>query len=99
MIGRLFADEWELDYITYLLIDFVTLHFSKNAKDCNWRDFMGYVGIILRFVLELIIYLLTSSSAMSVNRHWENEDIVWVYKDFCHDVGKWAFHTWCVWTC
>jgi hypothetical protein len=50
MIGRLFADEWELDYITYLLIDFVTLHFSKNAKDSNWRDFMGYVGIILRCV-------------------------------------------------
>jgi len=81
MIGRLFADEWELDYITYLLIDFVTLHFGKNAKECCWQDFMGYAGIII-------------SSAMSVNKHWENEDIVWVYKDFCIDVGKWALNTW-----
>ena len=31
---------------------------------------------------------------MSVNRHWENEDIMWVYKNFCIDVGRWAMHTW-----
>ncbi len=38
---------------------------------------MGYMGIIL-------------SSAMAVNRHWENEDIVWVYKDFCIDVVRYG---------
>lgn len=36
---------------------------------------MGYVGTIL-------------ASAMAVQRHWENEDVTWVYKDFCIDVVR-----------
>lgn len=31
---------------------------------------------------------------MAVNRNWENEDIMWVCKDFCSDIGRWALHTW-----
>eukprot|EP01125_Pyxidicula_operculata_P005866 TRINITY_DN2050_c1_g1_i1.p1 TRINITY_DN2050_c1_g1~~TRINITY_DN2050_c1_g1_i1.p1 ORF type:complete len:380 (-),score=115.01 TRINITY_DN2050_c1_g1_i1:235-1374(-) len=81
LIGRLLGEEWELDYITYLLVDLATIHLAGGARHYRWEDYMGYVGIIL-------------SSAMAVQRHWENEDIVWVYKDFCIDVGRWALHTW-----
>lgn len=27
-------------------------------------------------------------------RHWENEDIIWVYKDFAIDVGRWSLRKW-----
>lgn len=101
MIGRLLADEWELDYITLLLTDLATNIYAEDASryrylrsfssskrlyfevlipnTCyligahRWEDYLGYMGIIM-------------SSALGVQRHWENEDLVWVYKDFCIDV-------------
>src|SRR4051812_1749105 len=48
---------------------------SSSSPSSRWEEYLGYMGIIL-------------SSAMSVNRHWENEDIVWVYKDFTIDVVR-----------
>jgi len=80
LIGRIFATEWELDHITYLLIDLVS-SLVNNPSDHSWRDYLGYSGIIL-------------ASAMAVNREWENEDIMWVYKDFSSDIGRWAMYTW-----
>eukprot|EP01129_Flabellula_baltica_P012739 TRINITY_DN5792_c0_g1_i2.p1 TRINITY_DN5792_c0_g1~~TRINITY_DN5792_c0_g1_i2.p1 ORF type:complete len:506 (+),score=95.24 TRINITY_DN5792_c0_g1_i2:33-1520(+) len=81
LIGKIFANEWELDYITYFLIELVTQNMSSDPSQHTWYDFLGYMGIIL-------------SSAMGCQKHWENEDIVWVYKDFCIDVGKWALLQW-----
>jgi hypothetical protein len=81
LIGRLLTDEWELDHITYLLVDIATNHFADKAKEHSWQNYLGYMGIIL-------------SSACGIQRHWENEDIMWIYKDFCIDVGRWALYTW-----
>lgn len=36
LIGRLFADEWELDYITLVLTDLVTSYFSENAAQYRY---------------------------------------------------------------
>eukprot|EP01130_Rhizamoeba_saxonica_P013450 TRINITY_DN5741_c0_g2_i2.p1 TRINITY_DN5741_c0_g2~~TRINITY_DN5741_c0_g2_i2.p1 ORF type:complete len:433 (+),score=115.62 TRINITY_DN5741_c0_g2_i2:136-1434(+) len=81
LIGRIFSEEIELDYITYFLVDLATQNFADMAQLYKWQDYLGYMGLIL-------------SSACAVNRKWENEDITWVYKDFCIDIGKWSLRQW-----
>eukprot|EP01126_Amoeba_proteus_P008372 TRINITY_DN13096_c0_g1_i3.p1 TRINITY_DN13096_c0_g1~~TRINITY_DN13096_c0_g1_i3.p1 ORF type:complete len:506 (-),score=122.45 TRINITY_DN13096_c0_g1_i3:81-1598(-) len=81
LVGRVLADEWDLRFVIQLLTNLAIIHYSAIARFCRWEEYLGFVGIML-------------SSAMSVNRHWENEDIMWVYKDFCIDVGKWAMNMW-----
>lgn len=42
---------------------------------------MGYMATII-------------SSALAVNKHWEDEDFVNVLVDVTNDIGKWALRKW-----
>jgi len=64
-----------------LLIELATVELADNPSQYKWEEYLGYMGIIL-------------SSSLAIQRHWENEDIIWVYKDFCIDVGRWAMRQW-----
>jgi hypothetical protein len=80
-LGRVVADEMELDFVSQILARLATKSWDSEASQCTWQEFMGYMSTII-------------SSALAVNKHWLEEDFANVLIDVTNDIGKWALRKW-----
>lgn len=80
LIGTMLSQELELDDIVHVMCG-LAIEGWKEEGNNDWHSFMGYFSTVV-------------SDALTVNKHWIDEDYTWVLHDVIGTIGPWALRQW-----